>query len=182
MGRGQAQAAPKSRFNNSYGANVVITDGDLPYDTAAEVYGAMGAAGAGFFQIWRKTVLAQRGIRWGSGNALTPYNQGYMWFALLDKTTDFATGVVRLGIADAAEQYVLVVKEMDDTNRLHTTTNTTITTAQPTDMAQMIALPEQIQKPIVGEDSKIHIKYAAISRPAAEDSAGFSIPVTNYTL
>ncbi len=181
MGAARRPQAAPSRFSNAYGSHVVITDGDAAYDTAAEVYGAMGAAAAGFFKIWEKTIAAQRGARFGFGSPVMPYNQGYMWFALLDSATGFATGVVRLGISDNAEQIVLVVKEMDDTNRLHTTTNTTITTAQPSDMAVMTALPEQAHRPIVQEDSKLHIKYAAITRPAAEDAAGFSIPVTNYS-
>lgn len=171
----------KPRFNSAYGSHVTVADGDTAYDTAAEVYGAMGAAAAGFFKIWEKTVLAQRGMRWGFGSALTPYNQGYMWFALLDSGTGFATGIVRLGLSDAAEQVVLIAKELDDTNRLHTTTNTNITTAQPSDMNVMTALPEQRQRPITQEDSKLFIQYSAITRPAAEDAAGFSIPVTNYS-
>lgn len=180
LGAARPAAAQKSKYRASYASHVVITDGDTAYDTAAEVFGAMGAAGAGFFKIWEKTVGAQRGIRWGSGSALTPYNQGYMWFALLDSGTGFATGVLRLGLSDAAEQIVLVARELDDTNRVHTTTNTTITTAQPTDMNVMTAVPELTGVPIVQEDSKIHLKYSAITRPVAEDAAGFSIPVTNY--
>nr|BEL00731.1 hypothetical protein DMOBY_05840 [Dehalococcoides mccartyi] len=163
-----------------YGSHVGITDGDAAYNTAAEVYGALGAAGAGYYKIWEKTVGAQKGIRWGFGSPLTPYNQGYMWFALLDAGTGFTTGVLRLCQSDANETINLVVKEMDDTNRLHTTTNTSITTAQPSDMAVMTALPEQTHRPIVGEDSKLQLKYAAIARPAAEDAAGFSIPVTIF--
>lgn len=179
---GRRQSAPQnaSRFNNSYGSNVIVTMGDTGvYDTAARVYGLLGAAAAGYFKIWEMTVKAQRGVAWGFGSALTPYNQGYMWFASLKAGTGFDTGTIRMCESDSAEGIVLVVKELDDTNRVHTTTSTTLVTAQPTDMAQMTAVPEQTQRPIVQEDSKISIKYAAITRQST-DTIGFSIPVTQY--
>jgi len=156
-----------------------VAQGDAAFDTAAEVYGALGAAGAGYRKIWEKTVPAQQAIRWGFGSPAFPYNQGYMWFVLLDATTAFTTGQMRLTQANARETKVYVVAETD-ADRLHTTTVTTLITATPTDIATMVALPEKVEFPKVGEDSKLSIWFAAVTRPAAEDVAEFSIPATVY--
>lgn len=164
-----------------YKAHVGITDGDAAYDTMAEVLAIIGAlaAASAWTKIWEKTVPAQQQYRWGFGSPALPHNQGYMWFCSLDSTTDFEVGVLRLVQAKARETISYVVLEIDDT-RLHGTTVTSLTTATPVDLNQMIAVPEKVEFPKVGEDSKLQLKYRCITAATAEDNVGFSIPVTVY--
>lgn len=161
--------------------NLVITDGDGAYDTMAEVLAIIGALGAGsvWTKIWELTVPAQQMMRWGYGNSVTPYNQGYMWFCSIDSGTDFEVGKLRLVQCNSRETKVYTVQEIDD-NRLHGTTVTTLATATPVDIAQMIALPEQSNFPLVGEDSKLQLWYRCITPATAEDNVGFGIPCTIY--
>jgi len=165
-------------------SNVGITDGDaLPiiYNTMAGVLAIIGALAAGsvWTKIWEKTVGAQKQYRWGYGSPATPHNQGYMWFCSMDITTDFEVGKLRLVQANSAETRVTTVLEIDDT-RLHLNVVTTLATATPVDINQMMALPEKVEFPLVGEDSKIQLWYRCITAATAEDQVGFSIPVTIY--
>ncbi len=160
-------------------SHLKVADGDAAYDTIAEVLALLGAAGAGYRKVWEKTVPAQQAMRWGFGSPAFPYNQGYMWFVLLDAGTGFTTGKVRLNQSNARETKVFTVAEMD-MDRLHTTTNTTLVTATPTDINTMLALPEKAEFPLVGEDSRLAIWVSCVTRPAAEDVGDFSIPVTIY--
>ena len=162
-------------------SHLVVTDGDAPYDTMAEVLAIIGAlaAGAVWTLIWEKTVPAQQQIRWGFGSPAYPHNQGYMWFCSLDSGTGFQTGMLRLVQCNARETVSRPVLEVDDT-RLHTATSTTLALATPTNINEMIALPEKVEFPKVGEDSKLQLWYKCISVPAAEDDVGFSIPITVY--
>jgi len=169
-----AQAIP-------FRTNVGITDGDAAYDTMAEVLAIIGAlaSGSAWTKIWEKTVPAQQAMRWGYGSPALPHNQGYLWFCSLDSATDFQVGVLRLAIANARETKRIIIAEIDDT-RLHGTTVTTLATATPLDRNQMIALPEKVEFPLVGEDSKLQLFYRCITAATAEDNVGFSIPVTVY--
>jgi len=162
-------------------AHLGITDGDAAYDTMAEVLAIIGAlaAGSAWTKVWEKTVPAQQSMRWGYGSPALPHNQGYMWFCSLDSATDFQVGVLRLCISNARETLRQVVAEIDDT-RLHGTTVTTLATATPLDRNQMIALPEKVEFPLVGEDSKLQLFYRCITAATAEDNVGFSIPCTIY--
>ena len=172
--KGQATQAP-------FRTNVGITYGDAAYDTMAEVLAIIGAlaAGSAFAKIWEKTVEAQTDYRWGYGSPATPHNQGYLWFCSLDTNVDFQVGVLRLVQANYKETKVYTVLEVDD-SRLHTTTITTLTTATPTDINTMIALPEKVEFPKVGEDSKLQLWYRCITAATTEDNVGFSIPVSVY--
>jgi len=164
-----------------YKSHVGITDGDAAYDTMAEVLAIIGALAAGsvWTKIWQKTVPAQQALRWGFGSPALPHNQGYMWFCSIDTNVDFQVGVLRLVQANARETKVYTVLEVDDT-RLHLATVTTLTTATPNDINQMIALPEKVEFPKVGEDSKLQLWYRCVIAATAEDNVGFSIPVTVY--
>ncbi len=164
------QPAPTGSFLN-------VEDGDAAYNTAAEVYALLGAAAAGFKKIWEKTVEAQVTRRWGFGSPTLPANQGYMYFFLLDTGTDFAKGTVRLVQAKAREQKSWVVKEIDDT-RLHLIDTTSVSSMTPTDKNTMIALPEQVGNPEMGEDSLLQVWYSCRARATTEDAAAFSLPVT----
>lgn len=179
-----ASAAVKSVQGKSqypFRSHVGITDGDAAYDTMAEVLAIIGALAAGsvWTKIWEKTVPAQQQIRWGFGSPATPHNQGYMWFCSIDEAADFEVGVLRLMQNTSRETKPIVVGEYDDT-RLHTATVTTLVTATPTNINEMVALPEKTEFPKVGEDSRLQLWYRCITAATAEDNVGFSIPVTVY--
>lgn len=179
---GGASQGKQSRFTQMpYRMNLGITDGDAAYDTMAEVLAIIGALAAGsvWTKVWEKTVPAQQGIRWGFGSPAFPHNQGYMWFCSLDTAINFQEGVVRLRQANSREIINYTVIEQED-SRLHLPTVTTLTTATPTSINDMVALPEKVEFPIVGEDSKLQIWYRCITVATAEDNVGFSIPVTVY--
>lgn len=171
----------KTSLGTPFRSNVGITDGDAAYDTMAEVLAIIGAlaAGSAWTKIWEKTVPAQQKLAWGYGSPAFPHNQGYMWFCSLDSTTNFEIGVLRLRQANARETDIRTVGEFDD-SRLHGTTVTSLTTATPVDINQMIALPEKVEFPVVGEDSKMQLWYRCITAATAEDDVGFSIPVSVY--
>ncbi len=102
-----------------------------------------------------------------------------MWFCSLDVAADFQVGKLRLVQANARQTNVKTVLEVDDT-RLHTATVTTLATATPLDKNEMMALPEKVEFPKVGEDSLMQLWYRCITAATAEDDLGFSIPVTIY--
>lgn len=168
--------APKSQpgFKSSVG----VEDGDAAYDTAAEVFGAIGAAGVET-TIWEMTVPAQQQISWGYGSPNFPQNQGYMWFAILDSGTDWSVGTLRLVQQNARRIKTVVVGEFKDSD-LHSTTVTTLATAALVDKNQKIALPEKVEFDKVGEDSLIGIHYTLITAATAADAAGFVFPITIY--
>lgn len=155
-----------------------ITDGDAAYDTVAEVLALIGGVGV-WTKVWQMTVPAQQRIRWGFGSPALAHNQGYMWFCILDVALDFSVGVVRLVQANARETRAFTVLEVDDT-RLHGTTVTTLATATPVNINEMIALPEKVEFPLVGEDSSLQLWYKLITAATTADGAGFSIPITIY--
>ncbi len=171
--------APAASGVIPFKAHVGVTDGDAAYNTTAEVIAIIGAMAAGptWVKIWELTVPAQQQLAWGFGSPALPHNQGYMWFCSLDVNADFQVGVLRLVQCNARETLSRVVLEVDDT-RLHGTTVTTLATATPTNINEMIALPEKVEFPLVGEDSKLQLWYRCITAATAEDGIGFSIPIT----
>jgi len=163
-----------------YATNLEIPDGDSAYDTIAEVAALIEAGTAlnTFHLIWQMTVPAQQIIRWGSGSANQQRNQGFMSFNALDVGTGFEEGIVRLVVSNARETRTRVVREVN-TQRLHTAT-TTLIGSVPVDINQMVALPEQVGSPAVGEDSLMQIWFKTSQATTVVDSAGFSIPATVY--
>lgn len=185
LGNGGMAIAPRSVSpgrQQPYKDHVGITDGDAAYDTMAEVLAIIGALAAGsvWTKIWEMTVPAQQQIRWGFGSPATPHNQGYMWFCSLNEGGTFQEGKLRLVQNTARETMPKYVIEVDDT-RLHTGTVTTLATARPSNINEMMALPEKREFPKVGEDSRLQLWYRCITpSTVAEDNVGFSIPVTIY--
>lgn len=179
LGQLNPLAKPVKATQMPFSQNAVITDGDAAYDTMAEVLAIIGALAAAsvWTKIWEKTCEAQRTYRWGYGSPQTPYNQGYMWFCSIDSGTDFEHGKLRLSQCNANETNTFVVKELDDAN-LHLQTVTTLATATPVSKNDMIAMPEKVEFPQIGEDSKLQLWYKCIAPATAEDNVGFSIPVT----
>jgi len=158
-----------------------ITDGDAAYDTAAEIYAIINAGTANVpLKLWEATVPAQQKIRWGFGSPAFDRNQGYMWFFLLDSGAGFQTGKMRLKIANARETKVFTVAETDE-SRLHLADNTSAATATPTNIdTGMMALPEKVEHPKLGEDSLLQIWMTPTVAVLTTDAAGFSIPITVY--
>jgi hypothetical protein len=64
--------------------------------------------------------------------------------------------------------------------RLHTVDFSTVVLAQPTDINNMIALPEQVAFPKVGENSLMQLTYQTTTQTTVVDEAAFSIPATIY--
>lgn len=174
--KGRAEMAPTQM---PFRKHLRIEDGDAAYDTMAEVLAIIGALAAGsvWTKIWEMTVPAQQKIAWGFGSPAFPDNQGYMWFCSMDVAADFQVGELRLVQCKARETVSLVVAEFDD-SRLHGTDVTTLATATPVNKKEMMSLPEKIEFPLIGEDSKLQLWYRCITAATAEDAVGFSIPVT----
>ena len=165
-----------------FGSDLVVSAGDAAYDTSAEVAAIIQSntgLGGPFFLIWQLTVPAQQIMSWGSGSPSQQRNQGYMWFYAMDAGTDFEDGNLRLVIANARSTRVRVVKELN-TQRLHTTTVTSTVTATPTSIDTMVALPEQVAFPKVGENSLMQLFFQSTILGTTVDQCNFSIPSTSY--
>ena len=164
-----------------YKKHVTIFDGDAAYDTMAEVLAIIGAlaAGAPRTLVWEMTVPPQQLMRWGFGSPAYPDNQGYMWFASVDEAAGFQVGNVILAQQDANGRRTEIVLNCDD-SQLHLADFTTLVTATPVNRQEKFPLPEKVEFPLVGEDSRLQIYYDCFAVPAAEDNVGFSIPVTVY--
>lgn len=171
----------QSRQLVGFPSSFTVADGDAAYDTSAEVATLVEAnTGSGVFAlIWQKTVPAQQIIRWGSGNANQQRNQGFVYFFALDAGTGFEEGLLRLQVANATETRITTVQELNSSN-LHTTTNTNATTATPTDISNMRPLPEAVNFPAAGEDSKLQLMFKTQSATTTVDVCNFNIPVTIY--
>ncbi len=166
-----------------YRSSVQVGNGDLLYDTEAEVLALItGVAHADFTKIWQMTIPAQQRLHWGFGSPALPANQGYMWFASMETTTPtFDVGILRIEQRRAREvKGGFVVAEMPDSS-LHTPTATSLATATPRDRNEMIALPEKAEFPFIGEDSKMVLSYALTTpSTAAHVIVAFQIPITIY--
>ena len=177
LGLGGQQAPPTAKYS-PFKSYLSVEDGNATCNTAALVLALVGAVGA-WTNLWERTIPAQQMWRWGYGSPATPQNQGYMWFAMLDSGTDWHIGILRLVQQNANRTRKLVVAEMPD-SQLHSTTVTTLATAALIDKNQMIALPEKVEFPLVGEDSLIGLEYNLITSATVADNAGFRIPCTKY--
>ncbi|MBA7686089.1 hypothetical protein ES703_94528 [subsurface metagenome] len=166
-----------------YRSSVQVGNGDAAYDEIAEVLALITAAAhADFTKIWQMTVPAQQRIHWGFGSPALPHNQGYMWFASMETTTpSFDVGILRIEQRRAREvKGGYVVAEIPDSS-LHTPTATSLATATPTNRNEMIALPEKVEFPFVGEDSLLVLTYALTTpATAAHVIVAFQMPITVY--
>ena len=183
---GKAPGALPTASQMPFKSFVGITDGDDAYNTEVELAAIIDPllAGSPWTKVWEMTVPAQQKIRWGFGSPALPHNQGYMWAVLgMTIAVDFEVGVLRLVQANARETRLLTVFESDDT-RLHGADVTTLALATPVNINEMMALPEKVEFPLVGEDSKLQIYYRCVVATAGAITAvagmGFSIPITVY--
>ena len=171
--------APKSALKARQGfrTDVQVANGDGAFDTQAEVFGAIAAAGV-WATIWEMTVPAQQLVHWGYGSPATPMNQGYMWFAMFQAGTAFTVGVLRLVQQNARRIKTDIVAELADSG-LHSVTNTNVGTAALLAKDEMVALPEKVEFDLVGEDSRLALQYYIIT-DSVEDAVAFKIPITVY--
>lgn len=179
---GMRPGAQQSNGLVPYKRHVTIPDGDAAYDTMAEVLAIIGAlaAGAARTLIWEMTVPPQQLMRWGFGSPAFPDNQGYMWFFSADIAADFQQGSLILAQQDANGRRTEIVLNCDD-SQLHLPDPATVVTATPGSRLEKFPLPEKVEFPLVGEDSRLQIYYDChVAAAAAEDTVAFSIPVTVY--
>ena len=158
-----------------YRTDVQIVDGDAPFDTAAEVIALIGAVTV-YWRIWEMTIPAQQFVHWGYGSPATPQNQGYMFFYAASAAA-FDVGVLRLIQENARRTHTIPVAELADVG-LHAQV-AAIADASLIDKNEMVALPEKVEYPLVGEDSRIALDY----RPdvlVVETQSAFKIPITVY--
>jgi hypothetical protein len=67
-----------------------------------------------------------------------------------------------------------------NSQRLHTTNAGSLILATPTDISTMVALPEQVAFPKVGENSLMQLFFQTTSPGTTVDAVNFSLPSTTY--
>lgn len=121
------------------------------------------------------TVPAQERYRWGYGRAINPENQGHMYVYLQDGSSNEVIGSLRIGQTNAQETTKLVVYE-NESDTMH---------GSKSDRTQQQPLPEQVDKPKVGRDSKLILEFNPdADTPVTIDEAQTDVilPVTTYEL
>lgn len=118
------------------------------------------------------TIPPQQAYSYGYGNANQPSNQGYLYILFQNTTPSEITGKVRLVQEDANGLKKFVVYEEQE-EVLH---------GDQSDRQKKQALPEQVQYPLVGEDSRMKIEFD----PTSDDSLSYDnstvyVPVTVRT-
>ena len=96
----------------------------------------------------------------------------------MDAGTGFEDGILRLQISNATETSRKTLAEFN-TTLMHTQTNTSLATATPTSVNDMMPLPEQIAT-AAGEDSLLQLLFKSQSVTTTVDQTNFSIGVTIY--
>lgn len=139
-------------------------------------FGGDVASGDGWHRIAEFVVPAQESYRWGYGKADNADNQGYMYVELNDGADTQWEGQIRLIQANAQETNIVPVFE-DDLSTLD---------GSKTDKTQQVPLPEQVQQPRVGRDSKLaleirHDNYEDVDGEVSEANSDVILPVTVYT-
>lgn len=170
------QVAPRQL--QSFASSVTVVDGDAAYNTSAEVAALIEAntSSNAFALIWEKTVPAQQVIYWGYGDPNQQRNQSFNWFAAIDAGTGFEDGTLRLSLTNATRTNSKVVHEFNTAN-MHTTTSTSLVTAQPSDINSKAPLPLQALV-AAGEDSLLQLHFKTASATTTVDQCNFSIGIT----
>ena len=135
-----------------------------------------GSAGLNWNLVWEKTVPAQQVLYWGYGDPNQQRNQSFNWFAAIDAGTGFEDGILRLSVTNATRTNSVVVAEFNTAN-MHTTTATSLTTAQPTTIDGKVPLPLQTAI-AAGEDSYVQLYFKSQSVTTTVDQTNFSIGYT----
>lgn len=117
-------------------------------------------------------VPAQQTLHFGYGSAQEPDNQGYLYIQIQDDAPAAMAGKVRLVQANAQETVKYVVAEY----------NLASTHGSVTNKAMQIALPEQSQYPLVGEDSLLWLEVKSDDDTMVLDHSlcEVYVPVTIY--
>ncbi len=118
------------------------------------------------------TVPAQQMLHFGYGSAELPDNQGYLYIHLVEAGPADIAGKIRLVQSNAQQTVKYVVAEY----------NLASTHGSVTNKAMMIALPEQTQFPLVGEDSILSLEVASTPGGKTVDISicELYVPVTIY--
>lgn len=153
-----AKTAPANVFKK------VLSHADW-WDTDLESSVGVIACKAGVFTvIGRYKVPPQQTFHFGFGSPAYPDNQGYLYLALYDDTdTDSVQehGSIRLVQRNAQGTVSLVIAEF----------RTEQLCGDTADRKKQIALPEQVQFPLVGEDSYLEIHFKADAADSIVDAA-----------
>lgn len=131
----------REKHVNELGDTIDVTEGD-------------------FTKVAQFTVPAQERYRWGYGAAENPENQGYIYVDLQNSTPNEIDGSIRIQQRDAQEREVRTVEELEIAQLR----------ASKSDRSQMIPLPEQVQQPKVGRDSKLALSVD----PDADDTVDWT--------
>ena len=161
LGGGGSRGSTQARFMK------VLDAADLGLTTAdmAVPANSWTKIGSGY------TVPAQQTYHYGFGVPELPDNQGYLYLYISDITPAEEVGKIRLVQANAQETVKFVVAEY----------NMASTHGSVTNKAMQIALPEQSQFPLVGEDSKLWLEvYITTAGSIDKDETHVYIPVTIY--
>lgn len=181
LGLGGPKVAVPERVG--FRTDVQIEDGDAGFATTADVVALINAIAAGVWAtIWEMTIPAQQMVHWGYGSPATPQNQGYMWFGSSSGVgATWEVGVLRLVQQNARRTKKLVVAEIAD-RALHAVVAAANDGGGPLlNKNEMIALPEKVEFPLVGEDSIISLEYRPITViVGVATSIGFKVPITVY--
>ena len=176
---GNAGSAAKSAPANVFKKVLSHTDW---WDTALESGSGLIDCKAGVYTtIGRFKIPPQQTYHFGFGSPAYPDNQGYAYLALYDDTATNSVqehGSVRLVQRNANGTVQLVIAEF----------RTEQLAGDVADRNKQIALPEQVQFPLVGEDSylEIHFKPDAtdiLVKTAIGTAAGkdiWNVPVSCY--
>lgn len=164
-GLGGGIAAPA--MSKTAPANVfkkVLSHADW-WDTDLESGSGVIACKAGVFTvIGRYKVPPQQTYHFGFGSPAYPDNQGYIYLALYDDTATNSVqehGAVRFVQRNAQGTVSLVIAEF----------RTEQLCGDTADRKKQIALPEQGQFPLVGEDSYLEIHFKADAADIIVDAA-----------
>ena len=142
-----------------------LADLDIVTADVTTVAGQWVDVGTGF------TVPAQTLARTGFGDQDHPDNQGALYIYFEDTSGAETVGRVRIVQRNAQETLTKVIGEW----------NLASTHGSKTNRAMMIALPEQVGFPMVGEDSKIVLQcYTVAASSVDKDNSYVYVPVTLY--
>lgn len=162
-GIGAPAGAPGNKFQRVLDKS--LADLDIVTADVTTVAGQWVDVGTGF------TVPAQTLARTGYGDQEHPDNQGVLYLYFEDTSAAETVGRVRIVQRNAQETRSLVIGEW----------NLASTHGSKTNRAMMIALPEQTQFPMVGEDSKIILQCFTVAASSVDkDNSFVYVPVTLY--
>ena len=166
---GVQKAAPENVFYKTLSTTNL-------WDTALEsASGKISAKNGYFTTIGRFKVPAQQSYHWGFGTPAYPDNQGYLYMVVKDDqgTPAAIPGVVRLVQRNNAGTLNLTVAEF----------RTEQLSGDAADRKKQMALPEQAQFPLVGEDSYLEIAFQPDSATAVNVTKAnciWNTPVSCY--